>query len=575
MSVNESGAAAVRKKAEKRYVGGMLILSVSTLICKIIGLLFKIPMLGLIGIEGMAYFSSAYHIYILLLTFSTSGLPVALSMMTAKSSARGDRAEVGRIFGVSLRLLLPLGAAGSAILYFCAGIFSEWISIPGAEPAIKAISPTLFFICMSSAVRGYFQGHEIMLPTAVSQLIESVSKLVLGMGLAYAAISRGADPSDTAAAAIAGLTVGVAAGALYLTVRKLSFPYTKTARGLYTAASSYTPRRRIAAEMVKIALPVTVSASVTSIAGLADTAIITGRLVSSGWAYDTALALYSGYANLAVPLFNLPVALITPVAMSLVPALSAAVAAGEPGTAAAVKRTAFRITLGAAVPASLGLAVFARPVLELIYPLQASAVASSAPLLSVLASSVVFSCLITVTNAVLQAWEHPSLPIISIAAGTAVKVASEYLLVGSPLGIYGAPVSTVLCGVTVMLVNLAFVRRYTPAAGSGTVRQLLCTAASSAVAVGAAAGLYAVLIRVGAGNAVALIAAIAAAVLIYVCAALRSRAVTAADIEILPGGEKIARFLGKTGMFGTVRSEKQIRGINKNDAERNDGIHRR
>jgi len=457
VSVNESGAAAVRKKAEKRYVGGMLILSVSTLICKVIGLLFKIPMLGLIGIEGMAYFSSAYHIYILLLTFSTSGLPVALSMMTAKSSARGDRAEVGRIFGVSLRLLLPLGAAGSAILYFCAGIFSEWISIPGAEPAIKAISPTLFFICVSSAVRGYFQGHEIMLPTAVSQLIESVSKLVLGMGLAYAAISRGADPSDTAAAAIAGLTVGVAAGALYLTVRKLSFPYTKTARGLYTAASSYTPRRRIAAEMIKIALPVTVSASVTSIAGLADTAIITGRLVSSGWAYDTALALYSGYANLAVPLFNLPVALITPVAMSLVPALSAAVAAG---TAAAVKRTAFRITLGAAVPASLGLAVFARPVLELIYPSQASAVASSAPLLSVLASSVVFSCLITVTNAVLQAWEHPSLPIISIAAGTAVKVASEYLLVGSPLGIYGAPVSTVLCGVTVMLVNLAFVRRY-------------------------------------------------------------------------------------------------------------------
>ena len=566
MSVNESGAAAVRKKAEKRYVGGMLILSVSTLICKIIGLFFKIPMLGLIGIEGMAYFSSAYHIYILLLTFSTSGLPVALSMMTAKSSARGDRAEVGRIFGVSLRLLLPLGALGSAILYFCAGIFSEWISIPGAEPAIKAISPTLFFICVSSAVRGYFQGHEIMLPTAVSQLIESVSKLVLGMGLAYAAISRGADPSDTAAAAIAGLTVGVAAGALYLTVRKLSFPYTKTARGLYTAASSYTPRRRIAAEMIKIALPVTVSASVTSIAGLADTAIITGRLVSSGWAYDTALALYSGYANLAVPLFNLPVALITPVAMSLVPALSAAVAAGEPGTAAAVKRTAFRITLGAAVPASLGLAV---------YPSQASAVASSAPLLSVLASSVVFSCLITVTNAVLQAWEHLSLPIISIAAGTAVKVASEYLLVGSPLGIYGAPVSTVLCGVTVMLVNLAFVRRYTPAAGSGTVRQLLRTAASSAVAVGTAAGLYALLIRVGAGNAVALIAAIAAAVLIYVCAALRSRAVTAADIEILPGGEKIARFLGKTGMFGTVRSEKQIRGINKNDAERNDSIHRR
>ena len=123
MSVNESGAAAVRKKAEKRYVGGMLILSVSTLICKIIGLFFKIPMLGLIGIEGMAYFSSAYHIYILLLTFSTSGLPVALSMMTAKSSARGDRAEVGRIFGVSLRLLLPLLPALLTLLFYYLTLF--------------------------------------------------------------------------------------------------------------------------------------------------------------------------------------------------------------------------------------------------------------------------------------------------------------------------------------------------------------------------------------------------------------------------------------------------------------------
>ena len=117
-------------------MGGMLILSVSTLLCKVIGLLFKIPMLRIIGIEGMAYFSSAYHIYMLLLTMSTAGLPVALSMMTAKSAARGDRSEVSRIWQVSLSLLLPLGVIGTAVLYFGAGYFAEWISIPGSEYVI-------------------------------------------------------------------------------------------------------------------------------------------------------------------------------------------------------------------------------------------------------------------------------------------------------------------------------------------------------------------------------------------------------------------------------------------------------
>lgn len=548
----ELGGNAVRKKAEKRYMGGMLILSASTLICKVIGLLFKIPMLGLIGIEGMAYFSSAYHIYILLLTLSTAGLPVALSMMTAKSSARGDRAEVNRIWQVSLALLLPLGAVGTAVLYFGAGHFAEWINIPGAEYSIRAISPTLFFICASSAVRGYFQGHEIMAPTAVSQLIESLSKLLLGMGFAYAAIGGGADSPHVAAAAIMGLTAGVAGGALYLGVRKMFFPRTRTYRRLYTAASDPAPLRVLAAEMIKIALPVTISASVTSLAGLADTAIITSRLTGSGWAYDTALALYSGYSNLAVPLYNLPTALITPVAMSLVPALTAAVASAEEKTASSILRTAFKVTLCAALPASLGLAVFARPALTLIYPSQGAAVACAAPLLSVLAAAVAFSCLITVTNASLQAYGHPSLPIVSIAAGTTVKVLSEYLLVGSSAGIYGAPLSTLLCGITVVLFNLLFMHRYTPSKGILRVGFVLRPLAASAVSVTAAIAVYAGLYRLGSGNAVSLVAAIAAAVAIYIAAALKIRAVTAEDIEMLPGGEKVARFLGRAGMFRTL-----------------------
>ncbi len=558
MSKNELGSAALTRRAEKRYMGGMLLLSASTLISKVIGLVFKIPMLGLIGIEGMAYFSSAYHIYILLLTLSTAGLPVALSIMTAKSSARGDRGDVGRIFRVSLMLLLPTGAAGSAVLAAGAETFAEWINIPGAEYAIKAIAPTLFFICASSAVRGYFQGHEIMLPTAVSQLIESASKLVLGMGFAMIAIDRGADAPHTAAAAISGLTVGVVGGAVYLAVKKLVFPHTRACRGLYRAASIPRTRRSVAAEMIKIALPVTVSASVTSIAGLSDTAIITARLTSSGFDHGTALALYSGYSNLAVPLYNLPAALITPVAMSLVPALSAAVASDEKKTAFSVLRTAFRVTFAAAIPAAMGLAVFAYPILTMIYPREVSSVAVSAPLLSVLAPAVVFSCLITVTNAILQAWGHPAMPIISIAAGTAVKIASEYLLVGTGIGIYGAPLSTLLCGVTVVLLNIVLMFAYTPVRGSGIISaaQPLRALAASAAAIGASAAVYTLLLKAGARNALSLVAAIAAALLIYAVCALKFGVLSADDIESLPGGERVAKALGRAGLFRPLRIKK-------------------
>lgn len=532
--------------AARRYMSGMLILSASTLISKVIGLVFKIPMMSLVGIEGMAYFSSAYHIYILLLTLSTAGLPVALSMMTAAAKAEGDVRRVDRIFGVSLAMLLPIGAVGSAVLYIGADTFAALIEIPGSAEALRAISPTLFFICASSAMRGYFQGHEIMLPTAVSQLIESLSKLVLGMGLATIAIRGGADAPDTAAAAIFGLTTGVAGGAAYLAVKKL-IHRRSNAKNSYTyrLSADRVGLRRIAADMLRLAFPITVNASVTSIAGLCDTALITARLTDGGMAHSAAVAVYSGYANLALPLYNLPTALITPVAMSLVPAVSAAVAAKDERSATRVLGSAFRVTMFAAIPAALGLAVFADPILRLIYPSQADAIAAAAPLLAVLAPAVVSSCLITVTNAVLQAWGHPSLPIISIIAGTVVKAASEYILVGSSIGAFGAPISTLLCGATVTALNLVFMRKYAGSRAGETLSpsRILRVIAASAIAVAAAVAVYAVVLRMIGGRVLPLLAAIAVAVLLYIPSAVAWRAVEEADVAALPGGERIARIL--------------------------------
>jgi stage V sporulation protein B len=149
------------------------VLTLSTLVVKLIGLLYKIPMMRYLGEEGMGYFNSAYEIYTFFYILATAGLPVAVSILVAERAEKGSLLGVKRIFSVSLALFVVLGLAGTAVLYFGAEKFSELIENSGALLSIAAIAPMVLFVCVSSAVRGYFQGHQNMLPTAISQIIEA------------------------------------------------------------------------------------------------------------------------------------------------------------------------------------------------------------------------------------------------------------------------------------------------------------------------------------------------------------------------------------------------------------------
>lgn len=535
----------MKNRSERRsgLLGGVMLLTASTLICKVIGLLFKIPIIGIVGIDGMAYFSAAYNIYMLLNSISAAGLPVALSILVSKNITEGKTANAGKIFSVAMAIFAGLGIVSSAVLYFSADAYSEFIGIEEASNAVKAISPTLLFICLSGGIRGYFQGFKMMAPTAFSQLLESVGKLFLGISFAILAIMRGGGASASAASAVAGLSVGVLISLIYLLVRLVLF--NKSSPHVSNVSLDYTTEKTssIARSLFYIAFPITLSSCITSLTGIADTALITNRLIAGGLSSDAAVTLYSSYTNLAIPLFNLPPALITPIAVSLVPSLTASVTRGNKKSSERFFSSSVRLCNMLAIPASAGLAVFSRPILLLIYPGESEACSFAAPLLTVLSIAIVFSCLITVLNAVLQAYMKPALPIVAMGAGAVIKIISEYFIVGSELGVMGAPISTIACTFTIFIVDLIFVIIYTP--HRLEFKPIVKSVIASFVSVTSSAIIYNLLLRMEFNSGISLIASIALAMLSYALLALIMGLIRKSDVAEMPFGSKIARILLK------------------------------
>lgn len=542
--MNETAKSASGKN-RSLFFSGVLFLGGANVLVKVIGLLFKIPMSYFLGDEGMGYFNAAYQIYTWLYMLSTAGLPVAVSILISECRAEGNAPRVRRIYRIAWYTFLLLGILSTAIMLFGARPLSLAIGSPDARFCMMAIAPTLLFICLSGALRGYFQGFLQMAPPAVSQVLEALGKLLVGILFATLAIRRGYALPVVAAAAISGLAVGEAAGFLYLLLSRRR--YEKKQRFFMLAETrgekSAEPSRAILSRLVRIALPITASASVMSLTGLLDLVIVQRRLQSIGFSVAEATAFYGNYTTLVVPMFNLPPALIYPITTAVVPLLSAAVAAKNREGVAHAVQSVLRVASLISLPCALGLSLFARPILCLFFPLDMAEAA--APLLSILALAVFFLSLLTVTNAVLQANGMAGKPMIAMSVGGAVKLVCSYLLIGVPaVGTAGVPLGTLLCYFAALCVNFYFILRHLRIDLS-VAGILLRPAAAAFLSVGAARGLYALLGGEGAARPAVLLP-IAVAALIYVAAIFLFRAVTERDLAVLPLPKKIKAYLYKS-----------------------------
>lgn len=518
------------------FFGGAAILAVSIAIVKVIGALYKIPLGRILGDVGFGHFNNAYAIYNLLLMISTAGLPVAMSKTISEANALNRQNQVHRVFRVALTTFIVLGAVSSAVMFLFAQPLANLQGDSLAAPAVRVMALSCFFVCTMSAYRGYAQGHSDMVPTAVSQVLEALTKLTVGLALAWYLLYLGFGSEISAAGAIGGVTASGFVSLVYLMIRH------HRRNGGPRALSDDKPENsgRILKTLAAIAIPITLSSSVVPITTYLDTVQVQNLLQSAlGYSEELAVSLYGCYQK-AITIYNLPSAFMVSLTACIVPAVSASLTRKDKIGAGKIAESALRVGALLALPAGVGLAVLSGPIIQMLYPETNQEVASHC--LFVLGIAAIFVCMMLLCNAILQANGRAALPIWFIAIGSAAKLAVNFCLVQvDTIGIKGAPIGTLVCFTLVAVMELIAIKRVTPYPPK--YLRVFVKPALAAVIMGAAVWAGYGLLASHLGNTLAVGGSIVIGGIVYVVLVLVLRIVSRDDLSLMPKGEKIAKLL--------------------------------
>ena len=530
-------------KKKQSFLGGAAILASAVAIVKGIGFFYKIPLNNILGEEGKTYFDSAYQIYNVLLSISTAGLPLALSKLVSEAQARGRENEKRKLFSTAIWIFFALGLAGFAIMFFGTSWVAARLHNESAYWAIRALSPAVFCVCLLACMRGYTQGQGNMTPTAVSQVLEALSKLGIGLALAWYIFQAGMGQKFVAAGAILGVTIGTVLSMLFL------IGYLLTHRSRAETLDVPESRGTLARHILVIGVPITLSNSAMSIITLVDTSIVLGRLQNGLGLTEEAASALKGAYGYAMDMVNLPPSFVFPVTMSLIPVAAAALARRDHREADRIISSAFRLIAILALPCGVGLSVLSTPIMRLVLPAQPEAALAAGPHLRVLGFACIFICVMNLTNAILQTYGKVRIPIYTVVAGGVVKIAMNYILVGTPeINIHGAPISTLCCYVVIALLNLFFVWKYSPTKPR-YFQLFFKPAVATALMGGGAWATHGLVSRALSGhsaygaNAIATLCGILAGVIVYAILVVALRILRAEDLKTVPHGAKLAKLL--------------------------------
>lgn len=547
------------KHNSQTFVFGAIILMISNILVKVIGMFFRIPLTNTIGVEGMAYYNAAYSIYVAFYMISTAGIPVAVSRMIAASNSKGNVAEVKKIFKIAYTVFFVVGAVGTVVMIGFSKQFAAFANMPDAYLAMIAIAPTLFFICLSSAYRGYFQGLQNMVPSAVSQVIEAVGKIGIGLVAAwYFYVVKGYELHIVAAFVIAGVTIGVIAATLYIYVIKLMYnssaEYKHSAKGC--ADMSVRPTRNLLYELVITSLPIALASSIMGLTNTVDTMLLARRLTVAGLTQEAATAFYGTYSSMVVPLFNLAPPFIYPFAISVIPALSASIANNKKDECVAHMQSAFRMAALISIPCTIGMGVLSKGIISLLFKSEqidtgygfVDAIDIAAPALSVVAGAVFFLAIISITNSILQAYRYEIYTIISTAAGIIAKIVLTYVFSGiEGFGIMGSSIGTAAGYFTIMAFNVYFVAvktHYIP-----SIRKIFLKPLIAGVLCGVTAFGCSYLLDGRINSKIATIISVGVAAAVYAVVLVVIKGINREDILMLPKGNKICAIMDRFNLL--------------------------
>ena len=528
---------------KQSFLHGAALLALATAVVKVIGAFYKIPLNAILGKKGFGYFNTAYDIYSVLLMISTAGLPVAMSRMISAANSLDNHKQMRRIYRTAQTIFCVLGLAGALLMTVFCRELAQFQKQPDAWVAIGCLGPSALLVCLISAFRGFFQGQGNMIPTSTSQVIEAVTKLIVGLAAAFLLLkATGGEVAFAAGGAILGVTTSCMVATLYLFV--LFRKSYKTLNKDQGDAKSY---GATAKELLSIAIPITIGSAGLQIIAMMEVRVFMSQILGSGFVQDSADNM-KGIYNMTQTIFNMPCAFITPITVSAIPAITSALTLKNHAQVRSTEESGSRITSLISMPCAFGLFVLAEPVMALLGGYTGEDLVLATRLMQVLAVCIVFNSTVMLTNAIMQAHGHVVLPVVNMFIGGGLKLVTIFMLTGNPdINIVGAPIGTLVCYIIITALNLLAMNRVITQPPH-MVRNMFRPAASGAIMAVAVIAAHFGLSQVFSlestlGKLVLCAVPVLVGVVAYVICVVKLKAITKEDCMLLPKGDKIAKLL--------------------------------
>lgn len=423
---------------KQSLIKGTLILGAAGIFARFLGIFFRWPLIMLIGDEGIGYYQMSYPLYMFFIAIA-SGMPVAISKMVSERNAKHDIGGAEKVLKKALILMLIMGGSFTAlILLFSKNIIGilNWDS--KAYYALIGVSIAPLSISVVNAFRGYFQGFQNSIPTAISQIIEQCGRILIGVGLAYILLPRGIEYS--AGGASFGASFGAILAGIYLVKKYISMKKVRDSN----------MDNAIMYKLLSIAIPISLGAAISSIMGLLDSIIVPQKLLVAGLSHKEATILYGQLTGKAFVLINVPLTLSIALCTSLVPIISEAHILNNKNEVLNKVNMAIKTSMAIGIPSAFGLFFMSAPVLNLIFPGNGG----GAYILKYLSISIPFITFVQTSTAILQGIDKYFIPVKNLIIGCIVKILITVALVPIVfINVYGAVIGTIAAYVTVGILN--------------------------------------------------------------------------------------------------------------------------
>ncbi|MBS5939563.1 polysaccharide biosynthesis protein [Clostridium sartagoforme] len=432
---------------KQSLIKASLILGIAGIVARFFGLFFRWPLIMLIGDEGVGYYQMSYPLYMFFVAMA-SGVPVAISKMISEKKAKGDIEGIFVIVKESTLLMMLLGVGTTLILFFFAKPiirFVQWDM--KSYYALLGISFAPFIISIMTIYRGFFQGLQNMTPSGVSQILEQLGRVVIGVGLAIFLLPKGIE--FAAGGAAFGAAAGGVIGASYLYEK-----YKKVKKEMWNKRVKSNPE--VLSSILRIALPISLGATVGTIMSLIDSILVPQKLLQSGLTSEMATVLYAQLTGKANVITNIPLTLSMALGTALIPIIAENYIMNRRKDVQDKVQLSIKLSMLIAMPCTLGLYFLAGPIMMVIFPGKYDGIL----ILKYLSISVPFIIITQTTTSIMQGIGHYIRPIINLFIGCIVKVVLTYLLVPIPeINIYGAVIASIAAYIIATVLNMISIKR--------------------------------------------------------------------------------------------------------------------